>query len=109
MDISKLPPKYLTAIVITLILAVVLMEATKSDNTATLIALLIGTIGLQQAQVRKTTDRIEHQTNGMMTQRHAETKEEMAEIRAMLQQHLSDIQLQIERIERRDTPEEAES
>lgn len=68
-DLSNMPPKFTAAIYITLILAAVALEAADSPNTLTIIAVMVGVLGLQQSRTAQKTDRIEEQTNGKLSAR----------------------------------------
>ena len=64
-----MPPKFTAAIFITLICAAVALEVTDSPNTLTIIAVMVGVLGLQQAKNNQVTNRIEEQTNGKLSAR----------------------------------------
>lgn len=68
-DLTKMPPTLTAAIIIALIVLTAVLEAIDSPNTLTLIAALVGVIGLQQARTAQTTNRIEEQTNGKLSAR----------------------------------------
>lgn len=99
-DLTKMPPSLTAAIIIALIVLTAVLEAIDSPNTLTLIAALVGVIGLQQARTSQATSRIEHQTNGVMERRHAEMQSAMAEIAATQKrqgQQLSEVVARLER------------
>ena len=81
-DLTKMPPSLTAAIIIALIILTGVLEAVDSPNTMTIIAALVGVVGLQQARTSQATSRIEHQTNGIMERRHAEMQKAMADIAA---------------------------
>lgn len=81
-DLTKMPPSLTATIIIALMVLTGVLEAIDSPNTLTLVAALIGMVGLQQVRTSQATSRIEHQTNGIMERRHAEMQKAMADIAA---------------------------
>lgn len=85
-DLTQLPPRLFFGIVVALIAAMTVMEVAGNEDTILVIAGLLGLIGLQNQRTSQVTDRIEKQTNGVLSRHMNAVRDSIDGISASVEQ-----------------------